>query len=46
MNMRLVYPNRIRFKNNQAPSVKVAIEVEKAQASGELRGNKGAGSRN
>jgi YbbR domain-containing protein len=46
MNMRLVYPNRIRFKNNQAPLVKVTIEVERTQAGGELRGNKGAGLRN
>jgi YbbR domain-containing protein len=45
MNMRLVYPNRIRFKNNQAPLVRVTIEVERAQAGGELRGNKGAGSK-
>jgi YbbR domain-containing protein len=45
MNMRLVYPNRIRFKNNQAPLVKVTIEVERAQAGRELRGNKGAGSK-
>jgi YbbR domain-containing protein len=39
-NMRLVYPNRIRFKNNQAPLVKVTLEVERA------KGNQRAGSRN
>ncbi len=28
---RLVYPNRIRFKNNQVPSVRVMVEVEKVK---------------
>jgi YbbR domain-containing protein len=46
MNMRLVYPNRIRFKNNLAPQVKVVLEVERSKTVGELRGNKAAGLKN
>lgn len=37
LSARLVYPNRIRFKNNQAPTVRVNIEVERIESG---KGNK------
>jgi len=34
MTSRLVYPNRVRFRNNQVPLVKVVVDVEKIQPEG------------